>query len=92
MAQGGQEGQRPPAAMRGLGDQSLATSRGLWGNALREEMLKYNHTAGFVPVAETEPRAENRVEVVDETDQYGLRIPRVVLANDLVVGARGLRG
>jgi choline dehydrogenase-like flavoprotein len=48
-------------------------------------MMKYNHTAGLVPVAETEPRAQNRVEVLDETDQHGLRIPRVVFsysAND----------
>ena len=57
--------------------QLLATSRGLWGEALRAEMLKYNHMAGFVPVGETEPRAANRVDLADETDQYGLRIPRV---------------
>jgi choline dehydrogenase-like flavoprotein len=43
-------------------------------------MMKYNHTAGLVPVAETEPRPENRVEVTDETDQHGLRIPRVVFS------------
>jgi len=57
--------------------QVLATSRGLWGEALRAEMLKYNHMAGFVPVGETEPRAANRVDLADETDQHGLRIPRV---------------
>jgi len=60
--------------------QTMATSRGLWGSALREEMLKYNHTAGLAPVAETEPREVNRVELADETDRYGLRIPRVVFA------------
>ena len=43
-------------------------------------MLKYNHMAGLVPVAETEPREQNRVEVIEETDQYGLRIPRVVFS------------
>jgi choline dehydrogenase-like flavoprotein len=60
--------------------QTLATSRGLWGPALRGEMLKYNHTAGLVPVAETEPRRDNRVELADDVDQYGLKIPRVVFA------------
>jgi choline dehydrogenase-like flavoprotein len=60
--------------------QILVTSRCLWGEPLRREMMKYNHMAGLVPVAETEPRAQNRVEVVDETDQYGLRIPRVVFS------------
>jgi choline dehydrogenase-like flavoprotein len=36
--------------------------------------------AGLVAVAETDPRIENRVELADETDQYGLRIPRVVFS------------
>jgi choline dehydrogenase-like flavoprotein len=60
--------------------QLLATSRGLWGAALRREMLDYNHMAGFVAVAETEPRPENRVELAEERDQYGLHIPRVVFS------------
>ena len=60
--------------------QVLTTSRYLWGDALRREMMKYNHMAGLVPVAETEPRPQNRVELADEVDQYGLRIPRVVFA------------
>ncbi|MGJ0509801.1 MAG: GMC family oxidoreductase [Methylocystis sp.] len=60
--------------------QTLATTRGLWGAALREEMRKYNHVAGFVPVAETEPRLQNRVTLADETDQFGLRIPIVTFS------------
>lgn len=61
--------------------QLLVTERRFWGARLRGEMVKYNHMAGFVAVAETEPRPENRVEVVpDETDQYGLPIPRVVFS------------
>ena len=60
--------------------ESLATSRGLWGEGLREEMTRYNHMMGFVAVAETEPRPENRVELAEERDQYGLRIPRVVFS------------
>jgi choline dehydrogenase-like flavoprotein len=60
--------------------QVLATSRGLWGDALRREMLDYNHMSGLVAVAETEARDVNRVELADERDQYGLPIPRVVFA------------
>lgn len=60
--------------------QLVASSRRLWGEGLRREMLKYNHMAGLVAVAETEPRAHNRVEVADQTDQYGLPIPRVVFS------------
>lgn len=60
--------------------QTLATSRGLWGEDLRREMMNYNHTAGFVPVGETEPRPQNRVELADETDQYGLKTPKVTFS------------
>jgi len=60
--------------------QTLVTERRLWGDKLRDEMLKYNHMAGLVPVAETEPRWENRVELMEEADQYGLPIPRVVFS------------
>ncbi|NEX64597.1 GMC family oxidoreductase [Noviherbaspirillum galbum] len=60
--------------------QIVSTSRKLWGEALRREMVAYNHMAGAVAVGETEPRPENRVEVIDEKDQYGLPIPRVVFS------------
>ncbi|MGJ0535648.1 GMC family oxidoreductase [Methylocystis sp.] len=74
--------------------QVLATSRGLWGDELRREMQKYNHTAGFVPVAETEARQENRVELAEDTDQFGLRIPRVTFSyseNDLRLQRHAVR-
>ncbi|HSV02330.1 MAG TPA: GMC family oxidoreductase [Phenylobacterium sp.] len=74
--------------------QTVATARGLWGPALREEMLKYNHTAGFAPVAETEPRVQNRVELAEETDGYGLKIPKVVFGyseNDRALQRHSLR-
>lgn len=60
--------------------QTVATTKELWGEALHAEMAKYNHMAGLGPVCETEPRACNRVELADDTDQYGLRIPRVTYA------------
>jgi choline dehydrogenase-like flavoprotein len=60
--------------------QAVVSGQGLWGFALRDEMAKYNHMAGLAPVGETEPRPQNRVELADETDAYGLRIPRVVFS------------
>ena len=56
--------------------QALA-GRGLWGEELQREMVKYNHACGFVPVAATDARIENTVTVVDEVDRYGLKIPKV---------------
>jgi len=60
--------------------QAVVDGRGLWGMALREEMAKYNHMAGLTPVCETEPRPQNRVELADETDAFGLKIPRVTFS------------
>jgi choline dehydrogenase-like flavoprotein len=57
--------------------QVLTTSRGLWGEDLRRAMRHYNHTAGYVPVGAVDAQPQNRVELADETDAYGLRIPRV---------------
>lgn len=60
--------------------QAIAGAAGLWGMDLRERMLDYNHMAGLKIVGEVEPRDENRVELADDVDQYGLRIPRVVFS------------
>jgi choline dehydrogenase-like flavoprotein len=60
--------------------QTVTTARGLWGAELRRAMLDYNHSAGYVPVAAVEARAQNRVELADERDRFGLPIPRVTFA------------
>ena len=51
--------------------------RGLWGEALRREMEKYNHQAGLKIVGEVLPQECNRVTIAEEKDQYGLPIARV---------------
>ena len=53
------------------------SSRGLWGQALRDEMEKYNHQVGLKMVGEMLPDERNRVTLADEKDQYGLRVARV---------------
>lgn len=60
--------------------QNLATGRGLWGQDLRREMTKYNHVAGLKIVGEVEPQDTNRVELADEEDGHGLKIPRVTFS------------
>jgi choline dehydrogenase-like flavoprotein len=63
----------------------VAITKGLWGMALRQEMTLYNHMAGLKMVGEVEPVESNRVELADETDDLGLRIPKVTFsysAND----------
>jgi choline dehydrogenase-like flavoprotein len=59
---------------------SLATRRGLWGMELRREMTRYNHVAGLKMVGEVEAQPSNRVEVVDEEDRLGLKIPRITFS------------
>ena len=58
----------------------VALSRGLWGMGLRSEMTRYNRMAGLKIVGEVEPRAINSVELADETDDLGLRIPKVTFS------------
>ena len=52
-------------------------ARGIWGEALRQEMMQYNHQVGLKMVGETLPDARNTVTLAEETDQYGLKIPRI---------------
>jgi choline dehydrogenase-like flavoprotein len=58
----------------------LAVAKGLWGMDLRQEMTRYNHMAGLKMVGEVEPAEGNRVELADETDALGLRIPKVTFS------------
>ncbi|HEY4351082.1 MAG TPA: GMC family oxidoreductase, partial [Paraburkholderia sp.] len=68
--------------------------RGLWGQALVDEMQMYNHQAGLKIVGETLPQERNRVTLADEKDQYGLPIARVTWSycdNDRRLIAHSLR-
>lgn len=49
----------------------------MWGMDLRREMTRYNHVAGLKMVGEVEPQAQNRVELADQEDRYGLKVPYV---------------
>ena len=49
---------------------------GHWGYALREYMRDYAHWTVLGVLNELLPRAENRVTLADEPDQFGMPIPR----------------
>ena len=52
-------------------------ARELWGEALRREMMNYNHAVGVKMVGEAMPDERNRVTLDERTDQHGLPIPRI---------------
>lgn len=71
----------------------LAGQRGLWGQPLVDEMERYIHSVGLKMVGEVLPDERNRVTLADETDHYGLRIPRVTFGysdNDRAMMAHAL--
>ncbi len=55
----------------------IHAKRGLWGQALVDEMKGYIHQVGLKMVGECLPQESNRVTLTDELDQYGLPIPRI---------------
>jgi choline dehydrogenase-like flavoprotein len=64
----------------------VALSKGLWGMDLRREIARYNHMAGLKIVGEVEPREINRVELAEECDELGLRIPTVTFPTPRMIG------
>jgi choline dehydrogenase-like flavoprotein len=59
----------------------LARGRGLWGQALRDHMRGYNHTAGIDMHGNCLPHPHNFLELSDEPDARGLPKPRVHFTN-----------
>ncbi len=56
---------------------ALVSNTGMFGMELRQRMALYNHMAGLKIVGESDAREENRVELSDEVDEFGIPIPRV---------------
>jgi len=55
----------------------MMTAKGAWGWGLRSIMMDYNHWADFGFLGEILPNAENRVEVAEEKDNFGIPIAKV---------------
>ena len=56
---------------------TLASSRGIWGQELMDQMENYNHQVGLKIVGELQPQERNQVTLADEKDRFGLPIARV---------------
>ena len=55
----------------------MMVAKGAWGWGMRRVMMDYNHWAALGVLGEILPWEDNRVELADETDRYGLRVARV---------------
>jgi choline dehydrogenase-like flavoprotein len=73
---------------------TIVGARGLWGEALRREMEKYNHQVGLKIVGEVLPDERNRVTLAAEKDRLGLPIAKVTFSygeNDRKLIAHSMR-
>ncbi len=52
------------------------SSKGLWGWGLRRMMMDYNHWSPLGLLGEILPWEDNRVELADEKDRFGLRVAK----------------
>ena len=56
---------------------ALSRGRGLWGQALTDQLMRYNHVAGLGINGECLPQPGNRLELADEADELGVPKARV---------------
>jgi len=55
----------------------MMTAKGAWGWGLRRVMMDYNHWAGFGLLGEILPHSDNRVQIADEKDRFGIPITKM---------------
>lgn len=55
----------------------MHAAAGAWGWGMRRIMMDYNHFATLGVLGEILPWEDNRVELAEEKDQYGLRVAKV---------------
>lgn len=55
----------------------MMVAKGAWGWGMRRVMMDYNHWAALGVLGEILPWPDNRVELADEKDQYGLPVARI---------------
>ncbi|HEY5350611.1 MAG TPA: GMC family oxidoreductase [Candidatus Lustribacter sp.] len=58
----------------------MMNAKGAWGWGLRRLMMDYNHWAAFGVLGELIPCAENRVQLADEKDRFGLPVAKITFA------------
>ncbi|MBV9405679.1 MAG: GMC family oxidoreductase [Acidobacteriaceae bacterium] len=55
----------------------MMAAKGAWGWGMRRVMMDYNHWAALGVLGEILPWPDNRVELAEEKDQFGIPIPKV---------------
>ncbi len=55
----------------------MMSAKGVWGWGLRRVMMDYNHWAAIALLGEILPHPENRVELAEETDHFGIPVAKV---------------
>jgi choline dehydrogenase-like flavoprotein len=55
----------------------MMVAKGAWGWGMRRIMMDYNHWAAFGVLGEILPHEDNRVELAEEKDQWGLPVAKV---------------
>ncbi|MEO6951546.1 MAG: GMC family oxidoreductase [Polyangia bacterium] len=55
----------------------MAVAKGAWGWGLRRLMMDYNHWSALGVLSELLPWEDNRVELAEHRDHYGLRVAKV---------------
>jgi choline dehydrogenase-like flavoprotein len=63
----------------GFAKQMIA-AKGAWGWEMRRVMMDYNHWAAFGVLGEILPWEDNRVELADEKDRFGLPVAKITFA------------
>jgi choline dehydrogenase-like flavoprotein len=58
----------------------MISAQGAWGWGLRRIMMDYNHWAALGLMGEILPHRDNRVELAEETDQFGLPAAKVTFS------------
>jgi choline dehydrogenase-like flavoprotein len=58
----------------------MMVAKGAWGWGMRQVMMDYNHWAALGLLGEILPHADNRIELSDERDQHGLRVPKITFS------------
>ncbi|MDP9025410.1 MAG: GMC family oxidoreductase, partial [Candidatus Eremiobacteraeota bacterium] len=61
--------------------QSVARGRGLWGKALVDYLVRYNHVAGLGINGECLPQSGNVLELAEETDELGIPKARITFSS-----------
>lgn len=72
----------------------MMVAKGAWGWGMRRLMMDYNHWAALGVLGEILPWEDNRVELADERDRYGLRVAKVTFRlhdNDKKIAQFGVK-